>query len=68
MTHAHATHLIYAFALEEMRLRAVRDDALIRTLLGLWVSELEPVICRDQDLRIIGLGAGWGVIVPVPER
>ena len=39
---------------EAIRLRAARDEVVIRGLLGRWVSELDPAVAW-QDGRIIGL-------------
>ena len=38
--------------------RARADEALVRDLLGLWVSELEPAIARRQGTHEI-LGLTW---------
>lgn len=40
-----------------LREQTVRREAIIKDLLGRWVSELEPVlICRARDGEILGLG------------
>jgi hypothetical protein len=48
---------------EFCRLRLSGEERLIRTLLGRWVSEIEPSVARDQDLRVIGLSAGGRIVV-----
>lgn len=40
-----------------------RDESKLRELLGRWVSEIEPVVCRDQDGQIVGLGDGTRIIL-----
>jgi hypothetical protein len=42
---------------QTVRNRAAQEEALIRRLLGLWVSELEPCIVRNHGTgKILGLG------------
>ena len=48
-----------------------REEAIIRHMLGEWVSELEPELVRDAGLQIVGLtfaGDKAGAIVPVIVR
>lgn len=40
-------------AAQEFQNRA--DEEIIRSLLGQWVSELEPAVCRNREGRVIGL-------------
>lgn len=39
---------------------AARRDAEIRRMLGLWVSEIEPVVIYSHAFDLLGLGFGDG--------
>lgn len=48
--------------------RMAAESDLIREMLGRWVSELEPVVLRDENLLIAGLtiaGISIGQLAPV---
>jgi hypothetical protein len=36
--------------------QAARNEAEIRRLMGLWVSELDPVLCYGPGNELLGLG------------
>lgn len=51
------------FYRQHVHLRASLDAAIIRELLGRWVSEIEPVIWRDARGVIIGIGDGNRIVI-----
>lgn len=54
-------------AKREFARRCADDERLIRSLLGRWVSEIEPCVARDRDLRVIGLSAGDRIVIRLDD-
>lgn len=43
---------------QESRIELLRNEAELRRLLGMWVSELEPVMYFNREGRFVGIGFG----------